>query len=59
MSCQPFLPSQVCVEIGRHIYDPIGAHIGAGVGGFIFTQVATRGASIYGDSHAASFCGWV
>jgi hypothetical protein len=31
----------LCVEIGRHICGPIGAIIAAGVGGFIFAQVAT------------------
>jgi hypothetical protein len=37
----------LCVEIGRRIYDPIGALIGAGVGSFIFAQVATHLARPY------------
>ena len=29
----------LCIEIGRHIHDPIGTFIGGGVGAFIFSQV--------------------
>jgi hypothetical protein len=37
----------LCVEIGQHIYGPIGAIIAAGGSGFIFAQVVTHLARTY------------